>query len=170
MALMTLIKDIVFIIVGMLMYHVINTKLGRQEEKASNEQTTLEKSRKKEKNVEKKYVSDNLEENLSSIMEKCSESAEKAVFMNGYTFHIVNSRGKLDYIVFVKSGDSMAEDCVIEMLTACISNMRQMHNSKYDKANFIKNMLADSILLIYSRFPKLLYSLLTHCYNQDFQH
>ena len=56
MALMTFIKivfiilgDIVFIILGMLMYHVINAKLGRQEAKDSNEQTTPEKSRKKEK-------------------------------------------------------------------------------------------------------------------------
>ena len=64
--------------------------------------------------------------------------------MCGYTFHIVNSRGKLEYITFVKSGETKAEDSVIEMLSACVSNMRQMHNDKYDKANFIKNMLAEA--------------------------
>ena len=32
------------------------------------------------------------------------------------------------------------------MLSSYIGGMRQMHNDKYDKANFIKNMLADSIL------------------------
>ena len=49
MALMTLIKDIFFIVLGMLMYHVINAMLGRREAKDLNEQTTPEKSRKKEK-------------------------------------------------------------------------------------------------------------------------
>ena len=89
---------------------------------------------------------DDIESNITAVMEACSETNEKIVKMYGYTFRVVNSRGKIDYIVFVKNGDKDFDTAHIEMLASYVENVRQMHNDKYDKANFIKNMLADSIL------------------------
>lgn len=84
-------------------------------------------------------------ENVSSILELCSESKEKLVKIPGFTLYIVTSRGKVDYITFIGSDDESV-DKHVEMLSSYIGGMRQMNNDKYDKANFIKNMLADSIL------------------------
>ena len=84
-------------------------------------------------------------ENVSNILELCSESKDKLLKIPGFTLYIVTSRGKVDYITFIGSDDESV-DMHVEMLSSYIGGMRQMHNDKYDKANFIKNMLADSIL------------------------
>ncbi len=89
---------------------------------------------------------DDIEVNVNSIIDMCSESDEKILKMYGYTFRTVNSRGKVDYIVFVKNEDNDFDTTHLEMLASYVGGMRQIHNDKYDKANFIKNMLADSIL------------------------
>ncbi len=88
---------------------------------------------------------DVVESNVKTIISECTNSVDNIVKMLGSTFKSVASRGKTEYIVFIEndSEDSIKD---IEMLTAYIANMRQMHNDKYDKANFIKNILADSIL------------------------
>lgn len=88
---------------------------------------------------------DDLEKNVSKVLELCSESKEKLIKMLGYTFYAVSSRGRVDYITFINSEDESVNKH-IEMLSSYIGEIRQMHNDKYDKANFIKNMLADSIL------------------------
>jgi len=87
-----------------------------------------------------------LEENLNSVMEACSETDNMVVKMYGFTFKTVCSRGKIDYIVFVQNGDKDFDPVYLEMLASYIGGLRQIHSDKYDKANFIKNMLADSIL------------------------
>ena len=86
-----------------------------------------------------------LEENVSNILEICAESKTKITRMLGCTFYTVTLRGRVDYIAFISSEDESV-NTHIEMLSSYIGGMRQMHNDKYDKANFIKNMLADSIL------------------------
>ncbi|MBE7033340.1 MAG: PucR family transcriptional regulator [Ruminococcaceae bacterium] len=89
---------------------------------------------------------DDIEANLNSIFDACSVTDEKILKMYGYTFKIVHLRGKIDYIIFVKNGDNDFDTSHMEMLATYVGGMRQIHNDKYDKANFIKNMLADSIL------------------------
>ncbi len=86
-----------------------------------------------------------IEENVSKIFEECLNSKQKVTKLLGYTFFTVTSRGRIEYIAFIKSEDAAA-DTHVEMLSAYIGGMRQMHNDKYDRANFIKNILADSIL------------------------
>lgn len=86
-----------------------------------------------------------IEENVSKIFEECSSANKKINKMFGYTFYVVTSRGRIEYIAYIHSEDEMS-DTHVEMLSTYIGGMRQMHNDKYDKANFIKNILADSIL------------------------
>ena len=87
-----------------------------------------------------------IEDNLQEILNVCTNSADKIIKMLGYTFCIVTVRGKLDYITFIKNGTNEVDITHIQMLSTYVAGIRQMHNDKYDKANFIKNMLADSIL------------------------
>jgi len=86
-----------------------------------------------------------IEQNVSKIFEECMNSKQKITKLLGYTFYTVTSRGRIEYISFIKSEDASA-DTHVEMLSTYIGGMRQMHNDKYDRANFIKNILADSIL------------------------
>lgn len=88
---------------------------------------------------------DGLEANVAGILEACAESKTKLTKMLGYTLYTVTLRGRVDYITFIKSEEESV-DKHVELLSSYIGGMRQMHNDKYDKANFIKNMLADSIL------------------------
>ena len=86
-----------------------------------------------------------IEDNIASIMNVCSEKKTKITKILGCTFYAVSSRGRIEFIAFVNKDDDEA-DKQVEMLATYIGNIRQMHNDKYDKANFIKNMLADSVL------------------------
>ena len=86
-----------------------------------------------------------VEENITEILEACTESETKITRMYGCTFYTVTLRGKVDYIAFI-SGEDESLATHIEMLSTYIGSIRQIHSDKYDKANFIKNMLADSIL------------------------
>lgn len=87
-----------------------------------------------------------IENNLQDILNTCTNSSDKIIKMQGYTFCIVTARGKLDYVTFIKNGADEIDPAHIQMLSTYVAGIRQMHNDKYDKANFIKNMLADSIL------------------------
>lgn len=83
--------------------------------------------------------------NVSDVLDACASSKTKLLKAGGYTFFSVNSRGRVEYVVFIKS-DEPAMEQQAELLSSYIGTVRQMHNDKYDKANFIKNMLADSVL------------------------
>ncbi len=88
---------------------------------------------------------DKVENNKEKILSECSLSEEQVVKMYGCTFYVSKSRGKIDYVVFIESETEESER-EVKMLAAYIAGVRQMHNDKYDKNNFIKNILADSIL------------------------
>ena len=84
-------------------------------------------------------------DHTQEILELCAKSETKIQKFGGCTFYAVSSRGKLDYVTFVEKDDADAEKNA-EMLATYIGSMRQMHNDKYDKTNFIKNILSDGIL------------------------
>ncbi len=86
-----------------------------------------------------------VEDNIPEIFDLCTESESKITRAFGCTFYAVTSRSKVDYIAFI-NGEDESLVTHIEMFASYIGSMRQIHSDKYDKANFIKNMLADSIL------------------------
>lgn len=86
-----------------------------------------------------------VEEKVQEIIAEWQSVGSKLFVFEGYTFYAITSRGKLDYITFVEKDDDEAAKNA-EILATYISSMRQMHNDKYDKTNFIKNILADGIL------------------------
>ncbi|MFV0351733.1 MAG: PucR family transcriptional regulator [Oscillospiraceae bacterium] len=70
----------------------------------------------------------------------------------GYTFHLFASGTQNDHAVFVEGEDMQAEHDAALMAIA-LKNVLQYHDKKYDKANFIKNIVLENILPgdIYSR-------------------
>ncbi len=83
--------------------------------------------------------------NVTDVIDAYQTSKSRLIQAGGYTFFAVISRGRVEYITFIKNDDPLMGKQA-ELLSSYIGTVRQMHNDKYDKTNFIKNMLADSVL------------------------
>ncbi len=64
---------------------------------------------------------------------------------DGATFKPISVHGKSEYLVFVE-GDDIIADNVSSVLSITLGNLKEMHDDKYDKASFIKNIINDNIL------------------------
>lgn len=64
---------------------------------------------------------------------------------NGYTYRVIGSRIKLDNVVFVSGVDSIAES-ISGVLSVSFNTMKDFYDEKYDKTNFIKNVMLENVL------------------------
>lgn len=71
-------------------------------------------------------------------------SSDEAV-INGYTYKTFGSGVKNDYIVMV-SGDDTPARKYADLLAISLTNYKQFYDERYDKNNFIKNVILDNIL------------------------
>lgn len=67
------------------------------------------------------------------------------VVKDGFTFRAFKVRNKVEYIVFIQGEDEVALTYSGIMMIS-ISNLKQLYDEKYDKTNFIKNVIFDNIL------------------------
>ena len=97
-------------------------------------------------------VTDEFESSIASFVESPAESQE----MSGYQFFKVNDDSQLEYILVAK-GTSDDVYMVGKMATFQIQNLLVAYKERFDKDNFIKNLLLDNLLLvdIYNRAKKL---------------
>lgn len=65
--------------------------------------------------------------------------------IDGYTYHIIGEGLKSDNIVFVEGEDLMAKT-LSEVLSVSFNTMKEFYDEKYDKTNFIKNVMLENIL------------------------
>lgn len=65
--------------------------------------------------------------------------------VNGYTYHSFGSRPRPEYAVFV-SGTDVEAARYAGLLAVSLSNIKQYYDEKYDRSNFIKNVILDNIL------------------------
>lgn len=65
--------------------------------------------------------------------------------INGYTFKSFGSRPKPEYAVFVSGNDETAQRYAM-LLAVSLSSIKQYYDEKYDRSNFIKNVILDNIL------------------------
>ena len=63
----------------------------------------------------------------------------------GYTYRPIGSRARIEYIVFVEGEDEVAHS-ISALLSVSVSNLKSLYDEKYDKTNFIKNIILDNIL------------------------
>ncbi len=65
--------------------------------------------------------------------------------MNGYTFKSFGSRPNPEYAVFVSGNDEAAQRYAM-LLAVSLSSIKQYYDEKFDRSNFIKNVILDNIL------------------------
>lgn len=65
--------------------------------------------------------------------------------INGYTYKSFDCKNHSEYAVFVK-GDDEAAQRYVSILAISFGNIKQYYDEKYDRSNFIKNVILDNIL------------------------
>ena len=72
--------------------------------------------------------------------------ASQAAFVSGnYTYKSFGSRPRPEYAVFVSGNDPEAAKYV-GLLAVSLNSIKQYYDEKYDRGNFIKNIILDNIL------------------------
>ncbi|NLP48560.1 MAG: PucR family transcriptional regulator [Clostridiales bacterium] len=66
-------------------------------------------------------------------------------FSQGYTYRPFTSQVRSEYAVFVEGTDDEAKKFV-DFACIALSNIKQLYDEKFDRANFIKNVVMDNIL------------------------
>lgn len=87
---------------------------------------------------------------------KFSESAADSQVIRGFQFFKVYDENELEYVILAK-GDAEDVYMIGKMTTFQIQNLLVAYKERFDKDNFIKNLLLDNLLLvdIYNRAKKL---------------
>ena len=76
-----------------------------------------------------------------------SETLTSAVpfVINGHTFKSFGGNTRPEFAVFVTGNDEVAQKYT-KLLAVSLSNIKQYYDEKYDRSNFIKNVILDNIL------------------------
>ena len=72
-------------------------------------------------------------------------SATVPFVINGHTFKSFGSSTRSEYAVFVQGSDEIAQKYA-QLLAVSLSSIKQYYDEKYDRSNFIKNVILDNIL------------------------
>ena len=72
-------------------------------------------------------------------------SATVPFVINGHTFKSFGSSSRAEYAVFVQGNDDVAQKYA-QLLAVSLSSIKQYYDEKYDRSNFIKNVILDNIL------------------------
>ena len=73
------------------------------------------------------------------------QTAGDAFVRDGYSYHQFSNAKHNDYAAFVEGTDETAEQ-FSAMLSISLQCIKQYHDEKFDKTNFIKNVVLDNIL------------------------
>ena len=65
--------------------------------------------------------------------------------INGHTFKSFGNNGRNEYAVFVSGNDELAQKYA-QVLAISLSSVKQYYDEKYDRGNFIKNVILDNVL------------------------
>ena len=72
-------------------------------------------------------------------------AAGDSFMRDGFTYHLFTANKRNDYAVLVEGTDEAAGRYAA-LLAISLQNIKQYHDEKFDKANFIKNVVLDNIL------------------------
>lgn len=82
---------------------------------------------------------------INSSVDFASLAVADIMTLDGYTYKCFGNCSHPEYAVFVSGTDEMARKyCLI--LAVAMGNVKQYYDEKYDKVNFIKNILLDNVL------------------------
>ena len=83
-------------------------------------------------------------ETFENVIPSITASME-CVVEDGYTFKPLDSKSGLEYVAFIEGTDEMAAKFV-SIVAITLANTKQYFDEKYDKNNFVKNVILDNIL------------------------
>ena len=72
-------------------------------------------------------------------------NSEKTLFKNGYTVKAMSNKPYSEYVVYVEGTDELAKYCC-NAVTVAANNIRHYYDEKYDKTNFMQNIIFDNLL------------------------
>jgi carbohydrate diacid regulator len=78
------------------------------------------------------------------ILEEVSYTFDTLTW-DGYTYRPIGSHARIEFVVFVEGQDETAKS-IASLLSISFSNIKTLYDEKYDKTNFIKNIILDNIL------------------------
>lgn len=82
---------------------------------------------------------------IGEPMEVISQPTAEVFTDNGYTFKALGNNQTSGYTVFVE-GDDIIASKYAAVLAVAFSNIKFYYDEKYDRSNFIKNIILDNIL------------------------
>lgn len=82
---------------------------------------------------------------LSEQVHSDSFMAQDVFVRDGYTFKPFGSRPRCEFILFVEGTDDQAAKYA-SLLAISLSSIKQYYDEKYDRGNFVKNVIMDNIL------------------------
>ena len=82
---------------------------------------------------------------ISSAITAESFTAADTFVSGDYTYKPFGSRPHCEYILFVSGNDEQAEKYA-SLLAVSLSSIKQYYDEKYDRGNFVKNIILDNIL------------------------
>lgn len=82
---------------------------------------------------------------INSSIDFASLAVSDIMTVNGYTYKCFGNSSRPEYAVFVYGADELARKYCI-LLAVAMGNVKQYYDEKYDKVNFIKNVLLDNVL------------------------
>ena len=72
-------------------------------------------------------------------------NSDKLLFKDGYTVRVVSNKPYNEYMVYVEGTDEVSKYCCNSLVVAA-NNVRHYYDEKYDKNNFMQNIIFDNIL------------------------
>ena len=82
---------------------------------------------------------------ISDAVSTESFSAQDTFVRDGYTYKPFGSRPRSEHILFVEGTDDLAAKFA-SLLAVSLSSIKQYYDEKYDRGNFVKNVILDNIL------------------------
>lgn len=70
---------------------------------------------------------------------------DKLLYKDGYTVKAMSNKPYSDYVVYVEGTDEVSKYCCSAIVVAA-NNVRHYYDEKYDKNNFMQNIIFDNIL------------------------
>ncbi len=72
-------------------------------------------------------------------------NSDKLLFKDGYTVRSMSNKPYAEYVVFVEGTDEISKYCCNSIVIAA-NNVRYYYDEKYDKNNFMQNIIFDNLL------------------------
>ncbi|MDY3971349.1 MAG: helix-turn-helix domain-containing protein [Clostridia bacterium] len=70
---------------------------------------------------------------------------DKLLFKDGYTVRSMSNKPYAEYVVYVEGTDEVSKYCCNSLVVAA-NNVRHYYDEKYDKNNFMQNIIFDNLL------------------------